>query len=122
MNRYKNKTLDKIIQRLTNNGELMVDLKTSYSERHIFGANTVGHTISLKSDYRFDGECITTGFYQLADLVDYLKTEKIYRLSKPEYQNSNGFWVQEYQRDSNNKIIDFNPFTNIFFESNSWII
>jgi len=106
-NYLKNKTLNKIIQRLTDNSELMIDVNDCYSDYGLFGEGTVSHWIGLKEDYRFDDQLIMI-HKQLADMVCELKNGKIYKLAKPEV----GGEVNVYIKDVNGNDKNFNPFSN----------
>ncbi len=103
----KNKTLDKIIQRLTDNNELMIDVDSCYSDYGLFGEGTVSHWIGLKEDYRFDYELIMI-HEQLADMVCELKNGSIYKLAKPEVGGEPNVYIKD--SDGNDK--NFNPFSN----------
>tara|TARA_R100000935_G_scaffold2696_1_gene7289 strand:- start:42 stop:389 length:348 start_codon:yes stop_codon:yes gene_type:complete len=107
MNRYENKTLDKLMQRLTENGEFMIDFDGCYSDRGLFGEGTVSHWICLQNDYRFyDGLlCIHE---QTPSMVDELKNGKIYKMAKPEVVGQSNVYITDV--DGNDK--NFNPFSN----------
>ena len=103
----QNKTLDKIIQRLTDNNELMIDVDSCYSDYGLFGEGTVSHWIGLKKDYRFDDEYIMI-HWQLADMVCELKNGLIFKLAKPEVVGE----AHVYIKDSDGNDKNFNPFSN----------
>ena len=104
---YQNKTLDKIIQKLTDNDNLMINIDGSYRDVGLFGEGTVSHWICLKSEYRFyDGLiCIHE---QLKDMIWELKNGKIYKLAKPEVVGE----ANVYIKDANGNDKNFNPFSN----------
>ena len=107
MTEYKNKTLNKIIQRITNNKDIMIDVNSCYSDRGIFGEGTVSHWICLKDDYRFNYDLIAI-HEQLADMIWELKNGKIYKLEKPEVVGEVNIYIKD--ADGNDK--NYNPFSN----------
>lgn len=104
---YQNKTLDKIIQKLTDEDKLIIDVDGSYRDYGLFGEGTVSHWICLKSEYRFDDGLICL-HEQLRDMKRELKNAVIYKLEKPEVVGERNVYIKD--ADGNNK--NFNPFSN----------
>jgi|TARA_R110000751_G_scaffold101359_1_gene195493 hypothetical protein len=107
MARYENKTLDKLMQRLTDNGELMIDIEGSYAEYGCFGQGTKSHWICLQDNYRFYDGLIAI-HEQLDSMVCELKNGKIYKMAKPEVLNQHNVYIKD--DDGNDK--NYNPFSN----------
>ena len=104
---YENKTLNKIIQKLTDEDVLMIDIDGSYRDYGLMGEGTVSHWICLKKDYRFyDGLiCIHE---QLQEMAWELKNGVIYKLAEPEKVGKDNVYIKD--ADGNDK--NFNPFSN----------
>jgi hypothetical protein len=103
----ENKTLDKLMQRLTDNGEPMIAFDSCYADYGCFGEGTKSHWICLTESYRFyDG--LVAIHEQTPSMVCELKNGQIYKLEKPEVVGEHNCYI----KDSNGKDKNFNPFSN----------
>lgn len=107
---YPVKTIDKVLQKLIDKdtGESMIDFKCCYSERGLYGENTVVHCIALKDGY-YTQNWVMTWFGQLADndLFEQIKTEEIWKRVGDE---SDDQLETKLVMDSDGNPKNFNPF------------
>ena len=103
----ENKTLDKLMQRLTDNGEPMIAFDSCYADYGCFGEGTKSHWICLLENYRFNDDLIAI-HEQTPSMVCELKNGQIYKLAKPEVVGEHNCYI----KDSNGKDKNFNPFSN----------